>query len=82
MPQILISTAAAAIYLGGDKPFKTQTLEGWRRKGTGPAYKKIGASVRYSLEDLDAWLSAQSKQQTSPHLTLKQALKEVRVARG
>ena len=29
-----------------------------RRKGTGPAYIRVGRSIRYRLEDLDAWLRA------------------------
>jgi predicted DNA-binding transcriptional regulator AlpA len=27
-----------------------------RRKGTGPAYIRIGKVIRYRREDLDAWL--------------------------
>ena len=41
--------AAAAEYLG----LSPYTLSGWRRTGKGPAYRKFGAAVRYSLADLD-----------------------------
>jgi hypothetical protein len=27
-----------------------------RRKGTGPAYIRIGRTIRYRVADLDAWL--------------------------
>jgi predicted DNA-binding transcriptional regulator AlpA len=30
----------------------------WRSQGRGPAYIRIGRSVRYRVEDLDAWLTA------------------------
>lgn len=33
-----------------------QTLRNWRFQGRGPAYIKVGRSVRYSLTDLIAWL--------------------------
>lgn len=58
----LVATPAAAEYLGNLKP---NTLEIWRTQGTGPAYKKIGRLVRYSLEDLDAYIAAQSRRSTS-----------------
>jgi len=35
-----------------------QTLRNYRSKGTGPAYCKIGRSVRYPLTDLIRWLES------------------------
>jgi predicted site-specific integrase-resolvase len=32
-----------------------RTLEGWRWKGIGPAYHRIGGSIRYSTEDIEAY---------------------------
>ncbi len=32
-----------------------RTLEAWRWKGIGPAYHRIGGSVRYSIEDIEAY---------------------------
>jgi hypothetical protein len=29
-----------------------RTLEGWRDKGIGPAYVKIGSRVRYHIDDI------------------------------
>jgi len=35
------------------------TLEGWRRRGEGPRFLKLGhRSVRYRLRDLVAWAEA------------------------
>jgi hypothetical protein len=42
------------------------TLTKWRMKtNRGPPFAKAGASVRYSLRDLDAWLSARRVTSTS-----------------
>lgn len=46
-----LKTPEAATYLGYDP----RTLEGWRRRGTGPKYICVGRSVRYRIRDLDAW---------------------------
>lgn len=32
-----------------------------RMNGTGPVYLKIGGSVRYRLDDLEAWLASQRR---------------------
>lgn len=74
MKQNLLSTNQAAEYLGGLKP---NTLEIWRVQGTGPAYKKLGRLVRYSLEDLDAYLEAQTRQSTTQSTSQKPTLKGV-----
>jgi len=37
------------------KPEKT--MANWRSAGVGPAYYKVGGSVRYDEDDLDAWLA-------------------------
>jgi len=58
----LVSTRKAAEYLGGLKP---NTLEGWRVHGIGPRYVKIGRSVRYSLDDLDAYIESHTRASTS-----------------
>jgi len=61
MKQALIDTAQAAAYLS----IKPNTLEVWRTHGAGPVYKKLGRLVRYSVDDLDAYLAAQSRSSTS-----------------
>lgn len=58
----LVDTHKAAEYLGGLKP---NTLEGWRVQGVGPRFFKIGRLVRYSVDDLDAYITAQSRCSTS-----------------
>jgi hypothetical protein len=45
--------------------FSVRTLQAWRVRGNGPPYLKIGASVRYIPEQVDAWLIAQSVNNTS-----------------
>lgn len=62
MKATLVSTPQAAEYLGNLKP---NTLEGWRVQGIGPRYRKIGRLVRYSLDDLDAYIEAQTRRSTS-----------------
>ena len=71
--QVLVSTKIAAALLG----LKPNTLAIWRAGGLGPAFVRVGSrAIRYSLDDLDAYIAA-----TVPHLTLKQALKEIRGVR-
>lgn len=60
--QTLVATPQAAEYLGGLKP---NTLEGWRIRGEGPRYRKIGRLVRYSTADLDTYIEAQTRTSTS-----------------
>ena len=42
-----------------------RTLQGWRLRGGGPLYVKIGARVRYRGEDLDAFVAAGLRRHTS-----------------
>lgn len=58
MKSPLVTTPQAAKYLGG---LKVNTMQNWRIRGVGPAYKKIGRLVRYSLDDLDAYINRQSR---------------------
>jgi len=44
---------------------RKNTIEGWRVKGIGPRYVKIGRLVRYRIEDVEAWLEAQTRTSTS-----------------
>lgn len=66
--QKLLTTKAAARFLGGDDhPISISTLALWRAKGTGPAYIRIGNSIRYPLSDLSEFIQASrsSKQSSS-----------------
>ena len=40
------------------------TLEGWRRDGIGPKFKKFGQRVVYSVADMDAWAESRTRQST------------------
>lgn len=57
----LLTNEQTAEFLG----VKPNTLEIWRVKGQGPAYRKIGRSVRYAEADLLAYLEAGTRQSTS-----------------
>lgn len=47
----------AGTFLGGSKkPLPTGTLANWRSRGEGPAYIRIGHSIRYLKSDLIAFL--------------------------
>lgn len=58
----LVTTPQAAEYIGGLRP---NTLEGWRIRGEGPRYRKIGRLIRYAVADLDDYLEAQTRTSTS-----------------
>lgn len=62
----LLDTTAAAEYLGG---LQKNTLEGWRVSGRGVQFVKIGRLVRYRVEDLDAYLEAQTRTSTSQQVS-------------
>ncbi len=42
-----------------------RTLQQWRVRGIGPPYLKLGRSVRYDADVLEAWLAAQSRTSTA-----------------
>ena len=47
-----LDTVAAAALIGVSK----QSMALWRSKGTGPAYAKVGGTVRYSRDALRTWM--------------------------
>jgi predicted DNA-binding transcriptional regulator AlpA len=50
----LLKTTEAAYYVG----LNEGSLANMRSRGVGPAWVKLGSSVRYRQQDLDAWISA------------------------
>ena len=63
----VISGPEAAALLG----VQEQTLRAWRVKGKGPRFFRFGGPrgrVRYSLQEVEAWLQRQSFQSTSEEL--------------
>ncbi|MDB5430332.1 MAG: transcriptional regulator [Caulobacter sp.] len=56
----LLTTAQAATHLGLSRHY----LNDARVTGTGPAYVKLGALVRYRHADLDAWVAAALRHST------------------
>lgn len=57
-----VDERVAAPYLG----YTTSALRAWRHQGRGPAYIRIGRSVRYRLADLDAYLAAHRVEPRNP----------------
>lgn len=53
-PKHTLNCADSAQYIG----LGVWWLKQARRKGVGPAYLRINRSIRYRVEDLDAWLKA------------------------
>jgi len=56
-----VTNDEAARYLGLGR----QTLPKLRLRGSGPIFRKFGRSVRYAIEDLDAWAAEHSRRSTS-----------------
>ena len=52
--RVLLTTEQAAEFLG--KSVSAMTID--RCRCTGPVYYKLGRSVRYDIEDLEAWLES------------------------
>jgi hypothetical protein len=48
----MVNDREAAKFLGN----KVQTLRNWRCQRRGPAYIKLGRSVRYRIEDLQEYI--------------------------
>jgi len=51
LPPRYLRTKEAAAFLS----LSARTLEKHRTYGTGPAYRKLGGRVVYSVDDLEAW---------------------------
>jgi excisionase family DNA binding protein len=57
----LLTTAEAAKRLRVSR----KTLEGWRWRGGGPRFVKLGDAVRYQVADLEAFVAAGARTSTS-----------------
>jgi excisionase family DNA binding protein len=57
----MLSTEQAAEYCG----VSPRTLEKRRSSGGGPVFVKLGGSVRYKVEDLEAWIAGGRRRSTS-----------------
>ncbi|MFG1283198.1 helix-turn-helix transcriptional regulator [Xanthobacter autotrophicus] len=60
-PPRYLRTKEAAVFLS----LSPRTLEKHRTYGTGPAYRKLGGRVVYSVEDLQAWVARGAVTSTS-----------------
>lgn len=61
MPPRFLRTKEAAQFLS----LSARTLEKHRTYGTGPAYRKLGGRVVYSVDDLEAWAARGAVTSTS-----------------
>jgi predicted DNA-binding transcriptional regulator AlpA len=61
LPPRFLRTPEAARFLG----LSGRTLEKHRTYGTGPAYRKLGGRVVYSVDDLKAWADTGAVTSTS-----------------
>ncbi|ABS65836.1 MULTISPECIES: helix-turn-helix transcriptional regulator [Xanthobacter] len=61
LPPRYLRTKEAAVFLS----LSPRTLEKHRTYGTGPAYRKLGGRVVYSVEDLQAWVARGAVTSTS-----------------
>lgn len=57
----LLTEAEASAYLG----VKQRTLQKWRQVGGGPKFRKLGSMVRYVESDLDDFIAAGARRNTS-----------------
>ncbi len=57
----VLNVKQAAVRTG----LSAHTLNNMRCSGTGPRYLKLGRAVRYSENELEAWLSARAVTSTS-----------------
>jgi Helix-turn-helix domain len=46
------------VHAADELALSPRTLEGWRRRGEGPSYLKIGRRVKYRPEDIEAYKAA------------------------
>jgi predicted DNA-binding transcriptional regulator AlpA len=58
----LLDTMDVAVELG----LSPRTLEGWRRRGEGPPYLKVGRLVKYRPEDIEAYKATRLRENTAP----------------
>jgi hypothetical protein len=57
----LMTETEAALHLD----LSPRTLQAWRGRGTGPAFVKAGRSVRYARDELDRFISANTRTNTA-----------------
>lgn len=61
IPRTLIDEIELAAFLGKSVAWAQRS----RWAGGGPPYKKIGRHVRYDLQEVETWIDAQSRDNTS-----------------
>lgn len=54
------------VHAADELELSPRTLEGWRRRGEGPPYLKIGRRVKYRPEDIEAYKAARLRANLPP----------------
>lgn len=67
-PGSVLGSLISPLELARDLGTTERTLSEWRIRGTGPAFIRVGRSVRYRPEAVDAWLLAQEHSSTSEEM--------------
>lgn len=57
----LVGEAAVAEFLCVSR----RTLQGWRWRGGGPPFHRIGSAIRYDMAELRSWLDERRRTSTS-----------------
>lgn len=61
LPKLLLTRDIADLLHVSDR-----CVEGWRQRGTGPAYIKLaGGRVRYRREDVEAWIKTNRRSKSA-----------------
>lgn len=60
-PDSRLTTAETANYLG----VRADTVAYWRMRGNGPPFLRIGGRINYRIDDLDAWIAANSERSSA-----------------
>jgi predicted DNA-binding transcriptional regulator AlpA len=55
LESVFISTAQLSAWIG----VSSITLNQWRARGQGPAFVRMGRTIRYDRRDVEAWLASQ-----------------------
>jgi hypothetical protein len=72
MHELLTERQAAALLR-----VSVKSLQGWRSRGGGPRYHKLGRCVRYAVADLDAFLRDAVRRSTSDPGPLQDARPQI-----
>ena len=77
LPERLVSPSQVARFLA----VEVETLDGWRRRGVGPPWYRLGRVIRYRLNEVEDWIHKSRSQVANP-VTSEQSKLEAENARA